>query len=299
MARDLLPYPSRKFLAICLAAFPLAGCGAAVLDPAGPVAAGEKGILFDSLAIMLAIVVPTIIATLAFAWWFRGGNARARYDADWEYSGKIELVTWSVPVMVILFLGGVAWAGAHVYDPYRPLPSSVRPLEIRVVSLDWKWLFIYPEQGIATVNTLVLPAGRPVNFRVTSATVMNSFFVPRLGSQIYAMAGMTTRVSLQADRPGAFRGLSAHYSGDGFDKMHFTATALAPDAFGRWVAQAHSQRLVLDDHSYQALARQFVPKQPIVFGAVTPGLFERIATGRAPRAGVATARDGIAIETLN
>ena len=284
---------------VCVCALPLAGCGAAVLDPAGPVAAGEKRILFDSLAIMLAIVVPTLVATLAFAWWFRAGNARAIHDPDWEYSGKIELVTWAVPVLVILFLGGVAWAGAHVYDPYRPLSSPVRPLEVRVVSLDWKWLFIYPEEGIATVNTLVLPAGRPVNFRITSATVMNSFFVPRLGSQVYAMAGMTTRVSLQADSPGAFMGLSAHYSGDGFNKMHFTVRALAPDAFGRWVAAAHAQRLVLDDRSYQALARQFVQKQPIVFGTVTPNLFERIATRRAPRAGVATARDGVAIGSTN
>ncbi len=244
---------------------------------------------------MLAIVVPTIVATLAFAWWFRAGNSRAKYDADWEYGGRVELVTWAVPMMVILFLGGVAWVGAHVYDPYRPLSSPVRPLEVRVVSLDWKWLFIYPEQGIATVNTLVLPAGRPVNFRITSATVMNSFFVPQLGSQISAMAGMTTRVSLQADRPGAFMGLSAQYSGDGFNKMHFTAQALAPDAFARWVAGAHAQRLVLDDRSYQALAHQFVQKQPIVFGTVTPDLFERIVTRRAPQAAVASARNGVAV----
>src|SRR4051812_2326242 len=159
---------------------------------------------------MLAIVIPTILATLAFAWWFRESNSRARYLPDWAYSGRIELVVWAIPTLVILFLGGVTWIGSYDLDPARPLSSHVKPLEVQVVSLDWKWLFIYPEQGVAAVNELVVPAGRPVHFSLTSASVMNAFFVPQLGSMIYAMNGMTTQLHLQADRPGDFYGRSSH-----------------------------------------------------------------------------------------
>src|SRR5579863_700341 len=165
----------------------LAGCHTAVLSPAGPIGAADRSILLDALAIMLAIVVPTILATLAFAWWFRASNTRARRVPTWSYSGRIELIVWSIPALVVFFLGGIAWIGSHLLDPARPISSGAKPLEIQVVSLDWKWLFIYPEQGVASVNDLVAPAGVPLSFRLTSATVMNSFFVPELGSQIYTM----------------------------------------------------------------------------------------------------------------
>ena len=168
-------------------------------------------ILIDSLAIMLAIVVPTIAATFAFAWWFRASNARARYLPDWVFSGRIELIVWSIPLLVIMLLGGVAWIASHDLDPAKPLPSNTPPLEVQVVSLDWKWLFIYPSQGVASVNRLVVPAGVPIHFSLTSASVMNAFFIPQLGSMIYTMNGMTTQLNLQADAPGSFRGLSSHY----------------------------------------------------------------------------------------
>ncbi|MGH6878968.1 MAG: cytochrome ubiquinol oxidase subunit II, partial [Rhizomicrobium sp.] len=157
-----------------------------VLAPAGPVGAGDRIILFDAAAIMLAIVVPTMLATIGCAWWFRASNARAAYRPNWTYSGRLELLVWSIPTLVIFFLGGVTWIGSHQLDPFAPLASRVKPLEIDVIALDWKWLFIYPRQGVASINRLVVPAGTPLHFRITSATVFNDFFIPQLGSQIYA-----------------------------------------------------------------------------------------------------------------
>ena len=215
----------------------LSGCGG-VLSPAGPVAADDRTILVTSLVIMLGIVVPTALATIAFAWWFRAGNARARRLPDWAYSGKIELVVWSVPLLVIMFLGGITYVGSHRLDPYRPLASDARPLEIEVVALDWKWLFIYPDRKVAALNELVVPAGVPLSFHITSATVMTAFFVPQLGSMIYAMNGMETRLHLQADAPGTFRGMASHYSGAGFADMDFAVKAVPQADFDAWVAQA-------------------------------------------------------------
>ena len=181
------------------------GCNRGVLDPVGPVAAPEKQILINSTAIMLAIIIPTMIATVAVAWWFRRGNSKATYRPDWEYSGAIEMVVWAIPALTIMLLGGIAWIGSHDLEPSKPLASKVAPLKVDVVSLDWKWLFIYPDQGVATVNQLVVPAGTPVSFRLTSATVWNSFFVPQMGTMIYTMPRMTTRLNLQADRPGIYQ----------------------------------------------------------------------------------------------
>ena len=204
----------------------LAACQPAVLYPQGPIGLANRTILIDSVAIMLAIVVPTIVATLAFAWWFRASNTRARYLPEWAYSGRIELIVWAIPLLVIILLGGVAWIGSHELDPQQPIASDKPPLEVQVVSLDWKWLFIYPAQRIATVNQLMIPAGVPVHFALTSASVMNAFFIPQLGSMIYTMNGMTTQLNLRADQAGVFPGLSSHYSGDGFSDMHFAVRAM-------------------------------------------------------------------------
>ena len=262
-----------------------------VLDPAGPVGTAQKTILINSLVIMLLIVVPTIVATLAFAWWFRAGNPRARRRPDWAYSGQVELVTWSVPVLVILFLGGIAWIGSHDLEPSRPLASDQKPIEVQVVSLDWKWLFIYPAEGVASVNEIVVPAGRPIAFSLTSASVMNAFFVPRLGSMIYTMNGMTTRLHLQADREGSFEGLSSHFSGDGFAGMRFQLRAVAGEAFDRWVEQARRSPDALDRPAYEALARQSRDVAPANFRGVEPGLFEAIVRQAiAPSAGPDGAR---------
>ena len=272
-----------------------AGCAKGVLDPAGPVAADERLILFNALAIMLAIVVPTIVVALAFAWWYRAGNTRATYRPDFAYSGRIELLVWSIPILTIIFLGGVTWIGSHRLDPFKPLPATAagKPMEVQVVSLDWKWLFIYPEQGVASVNRLVVPAGRPVHFSLTSASVMNSFFVPQLGSQIYTMNGMVTQLSLQADKPGSFFGQSTHFSGDGFSDMYFTVDAVPAGQFAGWVAGAKANGPVLDAHAYVALARQSSKVKPYTYRAVLPVLFNAVASQRLlPGPGPQTGRGG-------
>ncbi len=268
-----------------IAASMLAGCSEGVLDPHGPVGTAEKTILLNSLGIMLVIVIPTILATLGVAFWYRASNTKARYLPDWEYSGRIELIVWSIPAMVVLLLGGIAWVGSHDLDPPKPLASPVKPIHVEVISLDWKWLFIYPDQGIASVNRLVVPTGTPVSFRLTSATVMNSFFVPQLGTQIYTMSGMTTRLNLLADRPGRYQGLSAQFSGDGFSGMRFTYDAVSQARFDSWVSAARGQGPSLNPAGYAALARQSENVAPFTYRAVTAGLFDTVVQKQAPLPG--------------
>jgi cytochrome o ubiquinol oxidase subunit II len=254
----------------------LSGCSEGVLDPKGPVADAERLILFNSLGIMLAIVIPTILATLGVAFWFRASNGRARYRPNFAYSGRVELLVWSIPAMTVLLVGGVAWIGAHDLDPRRPMASSVKPVSIQVVSLDWKWLFIYPELGIASVNQLTIPVAAPVNFELTSSGVMNSFFVPQLGSQIYTMAGMATRLNVQADHAGTYRGLSAQFSGSGFADMRFSVAAVPTQDFDKWVATARGEGPTLDAQTYANLARPGGPIAPFTYRAVAPDLFNGI-----------------------
>ena len=260
----------------------LCGCNAVVLDPQGPIGIAEKTILIDSLAIMLAIVVPTIAATLAFAWWFRASNTRATYRPDFVYSGRIELIVWGIPLLVIMLLGGVAWIGSHDLDPAKPLTSDTPPLEVQVVSLDWKWLFIYPSQGVASVNQLVLPAGVPIHFSLTSASVMNAFFIPQLGSMIYTMNGMTTQLNLQADAPGTFHGLSSHFSGDGFPGMYFDVHAVPAEQFAAWIETTRASGPTLDAASYADLSKQSLNVNPFTYRAAAPDLFQQIATQMLP-----------------
>jgi cytochrome o ubiquinol oxidase subunit 2 len=252
----------------------LSGCRG-VLEPQGSVGAAEKLILIDSLAVMLVIVVPVILATIGFAWWFRATNTRAKYLPDWNFSGHLELLVWAVPTLVITFLGGIAWFGSHSLDPYRSLPGP-KPLEIEVVSLDWKWLFIYPSERIAAVNQLVVPVGMPVHFRLTSSGVMNSFFVPQLGSQIYTMAGMTSQLNLQADAVGDYEGLSAQFSGAGFADMRFNVRAVAPQDYARWLAEVKTRGSALDEGGYAALAQASKNDRPMTYRTVDSGLFESI-----------------------
>jgi cytochrome o ubiquinol oxidase subunit 2 len=260
----------------------LTACQLAVLDPQGVVGIAEKTILIDSVAIMLAIVVPTIAAILGFAWWFRASNTRAKYLPDFHYSGRLELIVWAIPLLVIALLGGVAWISSHDLDPYKPLASKTPALEVQVVSLDWKWLFIYPAQQVASVNQLVVPAGVPIHFALTSASVMNAFFIPQLGSMIYTMNGMTTQLYLEADAPGTFAGLSSHYSGDGFSGMHFDVRALPQAQFAAWVEATRKAGPTLDPNSYQALAVQSMDTAPFTFRAADPGLFHQIVTQKLP-----------------
>jgi len=258
------------------AALLLAGCSEGVLDPQGPIGAQEKTILLNSLGIMLAIVIPTVLATLGVAWWFRASNSRARYRPDWDYSGRVEMIVWSIPAMVVLLLGGITWVGSHDLDPPKQLPAPAGAINVDVVSLDWKWLFLYPDQGIASVNRLVVPAGIPVRFRLTAATVMNSFFVPQLGSQIYTMPNMATRLNLQADKPGRYPGLSAQFSGEGFSGMRFSMDAVSQAEFASWVKTAQAGGPALDAAGYAALEKPSQSVAPYTYRAVMPGLFEAV-----------------------
>ena len=254
----------------------IAGCGGGVLDPKGPIALAERQIMFNSLGIMLAIVIPTIVATLGVAFWFRSSNKRARYLPDFNYSGRLELLVWSIPAMTVLLVGGVAWVGSHDLDPRKPIDSNVKPVAVQVASLDWKWLFIYPEAGIASVNHLVVPVGTPISFELTSSSVMNSFFVPQLGSQIYTMSGMATHLELQADHVGTYPGLSVNFSGDGFADMRFAVDAVPPEQFAEWVNATRSSGTVLDRAAYSELAQPTHAVVPFTYRAVDPGLFDEI-----------------------
>ena len=268
--------------ALALVSAALSGCERGVLDPAGPVGAGDRVILLDALAIMLVIVVPTILCTLFFAWHYRATNRRATYAPGWAYSGRLEFLVWAIPALVVLFLGGVAWVGSHDLDPAKPLQSHQAPLEVDVVSLNWKWLFIYPAEHIASINHLVLPVGVPVHFRLTSATVMNVFFVPQLGSMIYTMNGMVTELNLEADRAGTYLGLAAHFNGDGFADMHFHTDAVSAQQYAEWITRARATGPVLDEPAYRALLRPSENVPPFTYREVVPSLFEAIASQRLP-----------------
>jgi len=222
------------------------------------------------------VVVPVILGTLGFAWWYRSSNTRARRSEELAYEGRIDFVVWSIPALVVVLLGGVTWIGSHQLDPRAPISTNAKPLAIDVASLDWKWLFIYPDQGIAALNQLVIPAGRPVSFRLTSATVMNSFLVPQLGSQIYTMPGMTTRLNLLADRPGEFPGISANFSGNGFADMHFIVKAVPAEAFDGWVNGVRASGSALDLPGYAELAKPSQAVPPATYRSVDPKLFEHI-----------------------
>src|SRR5215470_13632061 len=279
---------------VLIGAAALGGCSEGVLDPKGPVAAAERLIMFNSTGIMLAIVIPTMLATLGTAYWFRSSNVQARYLPDFDYSGRLELLVWSIPIMTVLLVGGVSWISSYDLDPPKRIASAVKPVRVQVVSLDWKWLFIYPDEGIASVNHLTVPAGTPISFELTSAGVMNSFFVPQLAGQIYTMAGMVTRLHLQADRAGTYRGMSSNYSGAGFSDMVFNVDAVPAEKFAEWVAATRTAGPLLDAQTYADLAKPSQAVAPFTYRAVAPGLFggitklEFVSTNPTPTAATPT-----------
>ena len=265
---------------------------AAVIDPKGPIALAQRDLLFDAFVVMMVVVVPVIVLTLAFAWRYRRTNTSAAYTPKWAESVRLDTFVWIVPALIVVAVAILVWRSTHKLDPYRPIASSVPPLEVEVVAQDWKWLFIYPEQGVAAVNQLAFPNGRPVSLRITSDTVMNSFYVPQLAGQIYAMAGMQTRLHLLADQPGKFVGRNSMYSGGGFSDQHFEVVSLSPGDFDAWVAKAKQAPAKLDATSYAALAAKSRRNPIAYYSAVEPKLFDSIiakythdhaAHGAAPR----------------
>ena len=249
---------------------------AAVLDPKGPVALAERDLLFDAFSVMMIVIVPVIILTLWFAWRYRASNTNAQYAPAWANSAKIDAVVWLIPAAIVIALGVLLWRSTYKLDPYRPLEAAGASLEVQVVAQDWKWLFIYPEQGIAVVNQLAFPAGRPVSLRITSDTVMNSFYVPQLAGQIYAMAGMQTRLQLLADQPGKFVGRNSQYSGGGYSDQHFEVVALSAGDFDAWVAKAKQAPGRLDATTYPAQAAKSRAVPITYYSVVEPDLYHRI-----------------------
>ncbi|PTQ13598.1 ubiquinol oxidase subunit II [Sphingomonas oleivorans] len=254
----------------------LNGCGWSILDPHGPIGIENRSVILWATLLMLIVVIPVIALTIFFAWRYRASNTAADYAPDWSHSNLIEVVIWTVPALIVAALAVIAWNTSHSLDPYRPIESEAKPVEVQVVALDWKWLFIYPEYHVATVNELAVPVGRPVNFKITSATVMNSFFIPRLGSQVYAMAGMQTKLHLVADRPGTYEGISANYSGEGFSDMKFSTVALDDAGFARWVEKTKAAPAALRLADYQTLAKPSERDPVRYFGSVDPHLYQAI-----------------------
>ena len=254
----------------------LSGCGMTLLEPKGQVGMAEKDLIITATLLMLVVVVPVILMTIAFAWKYRASNTKATYLPDWSHSTKIEIAVWGVPLILLIFLGIITYKSTHALDPYRPLESTVKPVTIQVVSLDWKWLFIYPDQGIATVNKIVFPANTPVNFQITSDSVMNSFFIPGLGGQIYAMAGMLTKLHLIANENGEFDGISANYSGEGFTGMKFKAVATSQADFDAWIAEVKNSPKRLETAEYTALAKPSERNPVELYSSYSPNLFQTI-----------------------
>ena len=253
----------------------LGGCHLDVLEPVGQVGRDESSIIFTATTLMLLVVVPVIVLTLLFARHYRASNTSAKYSPDWEHSNIVAAIMVLVPCSIVACLGTIAWKDSHRLDPYRPLVSAVKPITIDVIALNWKWLFIYPEGNVASVNEVALPTDTPVEFRITSASLMNSFFIPRLGSQVYAMAGMETQLHLIADEPGSYDGISANYSGAGFSDMRFKVIAMSPSAFTRWLADT-KEAPALDLMEYDALARPGSVRGVMHFGGVSENLFMHV-----------------------
>ena len=263
----------------------LGGCDMVVLNPSGDIAAQQRDLLVVSTWLMLIIIVPVMALIVLFAWRYRASNSEARYEPDWHHSMRLELVIWSAPLLIIICLGALTWLGTHLLDPYRPLdriragevvPAQAKPLEVKVVALDWKWLFIYPEYGVATVNELAVPVDRPISFRITASTVMNAFYIPELAGMIYAMPGMETQLHAVLNHHGESEGFSANYSGAGFSGMRFKLRGLDTAEFDRWVAAARGAQETLTREVYLQLEKPS-EKDPVRhFAAVEAQLFDAI-----------------------
>ena len=275
-----------RALALLAAAGLLSGCNNMVLmAPSGDVASQQRDLIIYSTVLMLLIIVPVIALTVLFAWRYRASNMAADYAPEWDHSTQLELVIWAAPLIIIIALGALTWISTHTLDPYRPLqrldasrpmPAAAQPLVVEVVALDWKWLFFYPELDIATVNELAAPVDRPITFKITASSVMNSFFIPALAGQIYAMPGMETKLHAVINKPGEYEGFSANYSGAGFSGMRFRFHGLSTADFDKWVAQAHAAKTELNRARYLELEKPSENHPVQRFGAIEPGLYDAV-----------------------
>lgn len=278
-----IPSPLARLLALAPIFLALGACKLEVLKPSGYVAERQKDLLLASTGLMLLIIIPVMALTIWFAWRYRAANRQATYAPDWDHSTKFELVIWAAPLLIIICLGALTWVGTHLLDPYRPLDRLAAdqpapdqaPLKVEVVALDWKWLFIYPEQGIATVNDLAVPVNREIEFTLTSSTVMNAFYIPAMAGMIYAMPAMETKLHGVFNAPGDYQGLASHYSGHGFSGMRFKAHALDQAGFDAYVDEARAAGGTLDRAAYLELEKPSQNVKPMSFAQVDPELFDR------------------------
>jgi len=264
----------------------LSGCDWVVLHPFGAIAKQQGHLIVVSTILMLLIVVPVLAMTLTFAWRYRASNTKAIYRPDWDHSTSLELLIWSAPLLIIIALGAVTWITTHTLDPYRPLEAlkapaadaaaCATPLVVEVVALDWKWLFIYPEQGIASVNELVAPVNVPIRFKITSSSVMNSFYIPALAGQIYAMPGMQTELNAVINHAGTYEGFSANYSGAGFSGMHFKFYGMSQADFDGWVRKTRDDGGTLAKADYRRLAQPSEREPVHRYAGVDPDLYAAI-----------------------
>lgn len=252
----------------------LNGCKAVILNPHGMIASDEKRLIIIATVLMLIIVIPVILMTFGFAWKYRESNTKAKYTPNWSHSTVLEIIWWAIPCIIIAILATITWDTTHELDPYKPLSVTGKPITIEVVALDWKWLFIYPEQKIATVNFIQFPAHVPINFKITSDAPMNSFMIPALGGQIYAMAGMQTQLHLIADEQGVYNGMSVSFSGPGFSDMKFLAKASSLDDFNRWVATVKQSPQELNQEAYNVLATPSENNKVEYYSSVQNNLYE-------------------------
>jgi cytochrome o ubiquinol oxidase subunit 2 len=269
-------YPRLSGFLALLSMLALGGCNMTLLDPKGQIGIDEKNLIITATLMMLLVVVPVIIMTFVFAWKYRASNTKATYAPDWAHSNKIEVVVWGVPTLIVIALGILIWKSSHDLDPYKPLDSDIKPVNIEVVMIDWKWLFIYPDQGIASVNEIKFPANVPVNFKITSDTSMGSFFIPGLGGQIYAMAGMETKIHLISNEEHVYDGMAANLTGEGFSDQKFKAYATSQADFDAWVAAAKKAPHPLDLASFNELAKPTIKNPVEFFATVQPNLFQTI-----------------------
>ncbi|MDB5715366.1 MAG: cytochrome ubiquinol oxidase subunit [Sphingomonadales bacterium] len=279
--------PARSFriIPVVVLAAMLSGCDMVVMNPMGDVALQQRNLVIFATVLMLVIVIPVIALVCLFAWRYRSGNKDARYEPHWDHSTQLELVIWAAPLLIVICLGAVTWTGTHLLDPYRPIErlskgkpvaKDAKPLDVQVVALDWKWLFIYPEYGFATVNELAAPVDRPIRFRLTSSSVMNAFYVPTLAGMIYTMPSMETKLHAVINKPGDYAGFSSNYSGAGFSGMRFRFYGMNDAAFNAWVSRNKAAPGTLSRNLYLKL-EQPTEKVPVMrFGTVAPGLFDAV-----------------------
>jgi cytochrome o ubiquinol oxidase subunit 2 len=270
---------------LLLTALTLSNCKAVVLSPSGDIALQQRDLLIQSTLLMLLIIIPVMALIVFFSWKYRASNKDATYEPDWDHSTHLELVIWSAPLLIIICLGAITWLGTHLLDPYRPLDrlakgqqvaKAAEKLEVNVVALDWKWLFIYPEYNIGTVNELAVPVNRPLDFHITASSVMNSFYIPALAGQIYAMAGMETRLHAVLNQPGEYEGFSANYSGAGFSDMKFAFHGYEAGEFNKWVGKVKKDGIALNRTTYRTLVKPSEKNPVQYYSSVESGLYRSV-----------------------